>query len=527
MSNKSPISDDELEGLLGHLAQTPLALAVSGGADSMALMHMVARWARQQRVRAAWAKVWYSELQAGEDGPPDKGVMRHSWYGSVTSIDDLRRTGGPPHVVVMTVDHGLRAEAAEEAAFVAREAEMLGLPCQVLRWVGDKPTTGIQAAAREARRTLLVDAVRAESQWLANLLHTRSVRPQRTLVMAHHQEDQAETFVMRLARGSGLEGLGCMQELDWISSRPPTESTVLHRDSICVERPLLGVAKARLVAWLVSQGGRWIEDASNQDQRFERVRVRKMMPLLAELGLSAEKIALSARRLREAESDFRFVMDCDELVDRRPAFWHGGLMCEVDLDARNPFFCGTYVATRSLRQILRGLGGGARDAELAQVENLLLIRRGEQRPAAVTLAGCRIEFLDDVGTRLRIYREGSGEGLPEVAITPGDIVTWDGGRFEVAAMRGARSLAVVRALGMQGWGELKKAVPRLAELKWPAAAAATLPVIAAGGVVVAYPGVACVLDSVKQVPPAVRTDWAAFIGPAEPIYRAQFDYVWW
>lgn len=525
MSDQSPIADDELEGLLGHLAATPLALAVSGGVDSMALMHLVARWTRLPRVRAAWARVWGGDLGAHDGGPPEQGEMPSPWYGSITSIDELRRAGGPPHVVVLTVDHGLRAEAAGEAAFVAREAQALGLSWQILRWVGDKPTTGIQVAAREARRNLLVDAVRAEGQWLADLLHTPLAQTQRTLVMAHHQEDQAETFLMRLARGSGLEGLGCMQEQDWISSRIPRQCTTPN--SIIVQRPLLGVAKARLVAWLRAQGGRFIEDPSNEDQRFERVRVRKLLPLLEELGLSAAKIALSARRLREAEFDFRLVMDSDELIARRPAFRHSGLMCEFELDERGPFFCGMYVAMRSLRQILRGLGGGARDAELAQLENLLALRGSRSRPAGVTLAGCRIEFLDEFGKRLRIYREGSGEGLPEVAISPGEIVAWDGGRFQVEAEHEAGSAAVVRALGMQGWVELKKTVPRLADLKWPAAAAATLPVIGVGEAVVAYPGVACVLESAEQVPPAVSADWVAFIGPAEPMYRAHFGYVCW
>lgn len=533
MSNKSPISDDELEGLFGHLGQTPLALAVSGGADSMALMHLVARWAARDEVRAAWADVaprLFGPVNENTHYWPRvtwAGLEKPGWLSDADSVEALRRASGPPRIVVLTVDHGLRKASADEARFVCDEAARLGLPCFVLRWEGEKPVTGIQEAARDARRRLLVDVLQAERGFLVDLSLSGRLRLGgflRSLVMAHHQEDQAETFLMRLARGSGLDGLTGMRDPDHIRGQASPERP--QGFDVMVRRPLLAVAKARLVATLEAYGARWVEDSSNEDERFERVRVRKALGVLGEVGLTAERIALSARRLRDAEFDFQFVMYSDELTDRRPAFWHGGLMSEFEFDARNPFFCGMYVAMRTLRQILRGHGGNARDVELAQLERLLAARV-QACPSGMTLAGCKIDFLDDRGQRMRIYREGSGEGLPEIPIGPGQTVDWDGRRFAVSATRGAHSRAVVGALGMQGWVELKKAVPRLADLKWPAAAAATLPVIAVGGVVVAYPGVACVLENVKQVPPAVRTGWDAFVGPAEPMYRAQFGYVWW
>lgn len=535
MPDAAPISDEELAGLFAGLDRRPLALAVSGGADSMALMHMAARWAKRSEVQAAWAQRWrqaFSLPMNCRPPPPTdwSGLAKPAWLLEVETGADLKRIGGTPHVVVLTVDHGLREASSREAAFVAGVASKLGLPCQVLRWDGGKPATGIQEAARNARRDLMCEVLRAEAGVLDEIAGSagsgRLINLTRAVVTAHHQEDQAETFLMRLARGSGLEGLGGIREIGHIDCRATAERP--HSLEASILRPLLDVPKARLVATLKAYGATWVEDPSNADERFERVRVRKMMPLLSELGVSTEKIALSARRLRDAEFDLRWVMDSDEFISRRPAFSHGGLMSEFEIDTRNPFFCGGYVTMRSLRQILRAHGGSARDVELAQLEKLLFLRGREGRPSGVTLAGCKIEFLDESGRRWRVFREGGGEGLPVIPIEPGQIVDWDGHRFEVSADSDAPRGAVVRALGMQGWSVVKKAVPRLADLKWPAAAAATLPaVVSLNGEVISNPGISAVLESIRDVPDALGSDWSAFQGRAGAAYCATFGYVVW
>lgn len=528
MSAATPISDAELVGLFVGLERTPLALAVSGGADSMALMHMVARWAVRDIVKAAYREAWEGDPDAPTRTRPSAPPPRPAWSDDSWTIDDLRRAGGPPHVMVLTVDHGLRAEASDEARLVCEEAGKLGLPCRILCWDSEKPTSGIQEAAREARRRLMSQAVLDEACAIDDLHRGRDYDlggfPMRHVVMAHTQEDQAETFLMRLARGSGLEGLGGMRELDYIRGRA-TDGRPQGFD-VTVRRPLLDMPKARLVATLKAYDARWVEDPSNEDDRFERVRVRKALAQLGELGLSAEKVALSARRLRDVEIDFRMVMDAEQLVEWRPAFWHGGLMSEFEIDTRNPFFCGSYVTMRTLRQILRGHGGSARDVELAQLEKLVL-SIGEGGPRGITLAGCKIDLLDGQGRRLRVYREGSGEGLPVIPIAPGQSVDWDGRRFEVSASAHAPIGAVVRALGLQGWADLKKAVPEIAHLKWPAAAAATLPVVEVAGAIVAYPGVSSVMDSVQGLPSTVRTAWTAFCNERETSLRAVFGYAGW
>ena len=172
-ADSSPwISDAALEARFAPFAELGhLALAVSGGADSLALLLLAQRW------RSA-------------------------------------RASGP-QLLVLTVDHGLRPESAAEARFVGEVASRYGLSFRSLRWEGPAPTAGVEAAARAARYSLLLGAARAEGA-----TH---------LATAHHRDDQAETFLMRLARGSGVYGLAAM-------------SPDVDRDGIRLVRPLLDVS---------------------------------------------------------------------------------------------------------------------------------------------------------------------------------------------------------------------------------------------------------------------------------------------
>lgn len=529
MSDAAPISDDELTGLFRGLERRPLALAVSGGADSMALMHMVARWAKREDVRAAWAEFWRHALTHQLDDVCARrtdwtGLAKPPWLEGIDTAEDLKRTGGTPHVVVLTVDHGLRAASADEARFVCEEAVKLGLPCVALRWEGEKPSTGIQEAARAARRDLMCDVLRAEQGVLDDVAHSGhfgwAVQQPRQLVMAHQQEDQAETFLMRLARGSGLEGLGGMKRSDWALRPSVAERPTAF--SFPVERPLLEQPKARLVATLKAYGARWVDDPSNEDNRFERVRVRKAMPLLADLGLTPEKIALSARRLRDADmAVLRLLHAADATRARNGAT---AVCVEVDL-VNSTDFASRYTATRALRRLLAGYGGAARPAELAQVERLAAqaIRPGSRAQiGSITLGGCKIECHGENGRWLRVFREGSGVGLPVLPIGPGQTVDWDGRRFTVAAGPDAKPGAVIRALGLQGWADLKKVVPEMAQLRWPAAAAATLPVIEWAGQILSYVGVSEGLAGESGDPAAVISAWDAFVAKHPAAYRCMF-----
>jgi tRNA(Ile)-lysidine synthase len=215
--------------LQARSAATGVVLAVSGGPDSMALMRIAA---------------------------------------------ELRTAGELVPVAVATVDHRLREESRSEAETVAGWARACGFPHQILAWTGEKPRTGLQEAAREVRYGLLAGF--ATEIGASHLL------------TAHTLDDQAETVLMRLSRGTGVGGLAGM--------RPET-----RRNGVTLARPFLGLAKAQLVAMCKAHGWPFLEDPSNFDPRFARSRWRKLMPLLAREGLTAERLAALAIRAQRIE----------------------------------------------------------------------------------------------------------------------------------------------------------------------------------------------------------------------------------
>jgi len=248
-----PIALAEAKSLFSGLEHFPaLLLAVSGGPDSVALMVLAARW--RQSLKA------------------------------------------PPKLVAVTVDHGLRKESKREAASVARLARKLGLAHRTLRWTGRKPATGLQQAARYARYRLLGGAARA-----AGAAH---------VLTAHTLDDQAETVLIRMSRGSGMTGLTAMSRF-----------AILPGDGqLRLVRPLLDVPKARLVATLGAAKIPFAEDPSNRDLRFARARLRGLMPALAQEGLDARRLALLARRLKRADLAIEAAVDrVEESLGVRPS----------------------------------------------------------------------------------------------------------------------------------------------------------------------------------------------------------------
>jgi tRNA(Ile)-lysidine synthase len=237
--NATPVSAAEARSLFAGLESAPaLILAISGGPDSTALLTLAARW------RA--------------------------------------RLGPGPDLIAVTIDHGLRRESAREARAVKQLATRLGVPHRTMRWTGEKPTTGLQEAARAMRYRLLVDVARRAGA--------------RHILTAHTLDDQAETVLIRMARGSGLTGLCSM-----------ARETLL--DGLVLVRPFLDIPKSRLVATLRATGLEFADDPSNRDQRFLRARLRQLMPALAEEGLAARRLALLARRLRRAEAAIELAVD--------------------------------------------------------------------------------------------------------------------------------------------------------------------------------------------------------------------------
>jgi tRNA(Ile)-lysidine synthase len=234
-----PIADRELANLFQNFSNyRRILIAVSGGPDSIALLWLAARWRRNCKSR--------------------------------------------PKLIAVTVDHRLRKESKREAALVAKFARKLKIPHRILIWSGKKPNRSIQEIARDARYRLLIN--------LAREINATAI------ATAHTRDDQAETVLHRIARGSGLSGLAGI--------RAETE-----RDGIALLRPLLGVAKTRLLATLRKACVPFADDPSNRDPRFLRPRLRQLTPVLAEEGIDAARLSLLATRLARANAAIETVVD--------------------------------------------------------------------------------------------------------------------------------------------------------------------------------------------------------------------------
>lgn len=197
------------------------------------------------------------------------------------------------HLIVLTVDHGLRPTSRQEAEYVAKIMADFSIEHHILTWEGQKPDTGIEEQARLARYRLLGDWCQAHQvEYLA---------------IAHHLFDQAETFLMRLERGSGLFGLAAMQE-------------VSERDGIKILRPLLNTHPDTLKTYLKKKKITWVEDESNQCTDFLRVKMRQFLPVLEEkTGISAERLVLAAENLQQTRL---FIEDTvQEIIAENVHFW--------------------------------------------------------------------------------------------------------------------------------------------------------------------------------------------------------------
>lgn len=178
-------------------------------------------------------------------------------------------------IVALTVDHGLRPSSADEAQYVAQVMAQFGIEHHILPWIGEKPTTGIEEAARQVRYRLIRD-------WCFD--HDINC-----VMMAHHLQDQAETFLIRLQRGSGLTGLCAMREFE-------------DMDGFLILRPFLDKNPEELKAYLQQKGVRWVEDESNEDEQYLRNKIRKFLPILEkQIGISAEDICQTVSRLQSSE----------------------------------------------------------------------------------------------------------------------------------------------------------------------------------------------------------------------------------
>ncbi len=433
-----PIGPRERDHLLRNV-QLPAAIAVSGGADSMALMHLVAGWA------------------AGRAADVPSGVSP---------------------IVVMTVDHALRPESAEEAQWVGTEARKLGLEHVVLQWAGEKPRTGLQEAARVARYDLICRHIGSEA-----------LQNPRQVLLAHHLDDQAETILMRLARGSGVDGLSGMREVEtrvWLRLGHPVEERL-----ISLHRPLLSIEGARLRTTLTALGGTFRHDPSNDDPRHERVRLRQAAAARADLGLTPRALATTAVRMAAA----RAALDSAQYALAQTAVdLHGGAWAGLDLTAL--MAAPGEVAVRLLRAVIVAMGGQDEPPKRAQLEELAGSLAG-LKDGARTLGGTVIAIQQGKGepegqsrSVVAIYREQGRHPLPEITLRPGQGVFWDR-RFYLSASSALEYDVRIAPLGQVAFARLKQEFPVL-QADLPSRVAATLPSFWHGSDLVAVPHLATV-----------------------------------
>lgn len=297
-----------------------IGVAVSGGGDSMALLTLAAAWGQAE------------------------GCQVHA----------------------VTVDHGLRPEAADEAEMVARRAKELGLSHTILPWRDWDGRGNLQDAARQARRQLM-------ARWAKDL-------GVRHLCLGHTLDDQAETVLMRLARGSGVDGLAGMA--------PAVET----HDRLWL-RPLLQEKRQDLREHLAAEGLTWVDDPSNEDDRFDRIKAREALALLQPLGLTAERLGQTADHMLSARWALR--MACHDLAQRAAQQKAGDIVLRLDIWLAAP----RELQTRLLSGALGWVSGQKYKPRFRALNDCVeQVRRGQ----SCTLQGCQMLVQRD---ELQICRE--------------------------------------------------------------------------------------------------------------------------
>ncbi len=368
-------------------ADGPFAVAVSGGADSLALALLAADFA-------------------------------------------------PCHF--LTFDHGLRPGSIREAEKVKDWLRGKGLSHKTLTWTGKKPKTGIQAAARTAR-------YKALESWCKN-------NAIRYLFIGHHLEDQAETFLMRLLKGSGIDGLAAM------SYRTPG----LFDAGVTLVRPFLGLSKARLVATLMARGQDWIEDPSNENKEFTRIKIRKLLE--TSKYLDAKTLAAMAARLSAVKG---FLDDLTaDLVGKSVRIFPAGY---ATIALKGFLGAPPEICLRALSKILTFISQADYPPKLDKLERLLRSLGKKGFPGA-TLGGCCLAPVAD--DKVLVCREPR-DASEVVTLKPGQGGMWDG-RFRVA-LTAAPGQVEIRALGDKAWQNLVREHPEIREIEIPHPARAALP----------------------------------------------------
>ncbi len=302
---------------MGHYPDVRLAVAVSGGADSVCLL------------------CWLVNL----------------------GLD----------VVALHVNHGLRTVANTEEAYVKEFCDKLNIPCYVFHWSGAKPDSNLESHARTARYNLMTD-----------FCHKNDIE---NLLVAHHKDDQIETFLMNLSRGSGLRGLSAMQ-------------AVSVRNGINLVRPLLSVGRIELQEYCKKNNIKYFTDEMNSDDKYTRVKIRQNRHLLQEkLGISDDRILLAIENLSRARDAVDFQVS--QLVEKA-MFSDFALFAESFLFDLLP-----EIRLQLLGRLFQKIGGNNYQPRLTSLTGALDRLHNDCK---FTLANCTVRRL---GKQILIVPEGA------------------------------------------------------------------------------------------------------------------------
>ena len=269
---------------------------------------------------------------------------------------------------VLTVNHNLRPASDSDAMFVMHAAAALGLECHVLEWTGAKPESGIEAAARDARYKLLINWCKAHGIDM--------------LMTAHNRDDQIETFLMNLGRGSGVYGLACM--------RDETE-----RDGMIIARPMLNISRAELEQYTKDNKIDFVYDEMNDDENFTRVKIRKNRCAVQELlGISDDRILTAIENLSRAR---------DAIYNLIPDIQGTRIIFASDEFASNPL----EIQMKFLSRAIQKIGGSEYPPRLEQIHGAITRLNTD---CQFTLGRCIVRRL---GNKILITPEGSSTSFRE------------------------------------------------------------------------------------------------------------------
>ena len=265
------------------------------------------------------------------------------------------------------MNHGLRANADIETEYVKDLCKKLGVGCQIFYWTGEKPVNGLEAAAREARYKLMTDYCQENGI--------------DALLVAHHADDQIETFLMNLGRGSGLYGLSAMRTESW-------------RSGVKIVRPLLKVYRKEIKKYCEDNNIKYFQDEMNDDPHYTRVRIRQNRHLLYDkLGISDDRILLAIENLARV----RDALDAEvenyivQVLSERRAVFSDSFLFDQSPDVRLKF----------LGTLIQRIGGDEYQPRLNSLSNALNKLTSDCK---FTLGHCTVRRL---GQRILIVPEGA------------------------------------------------------------------------------------------------------------------------